>query len=203
MAVAQPLLLFSLSLPVAALLQPVSLLPAHGLAIPFSTISWLLPARFNVTPPDTPVLHAGDLVLTLAALLVLAIERASDNAMYAFQSAKHVDMDAAAAAKAASARNSLPQRTPSPVPVPLAFYPGFPTRGLHAYSRHPNFASEQTFWVILGLFAVIGSGAVPEMLAPAFAVSSQVGSDGTDRHLAEHPILCEHGAHRVDYHTQG
>jgi hypothetical protein len=27
----------------------------------------------------------------------------------------------------------------------------------------------------LGLFAVIGSGAVPEMLAPAFAVSSKVG----------------------------
>lgn len=172
-AVAQPLLLFALSLPVAALLQPVPVLRAatRGPAVPFAGVSPWLPHRFAAVPPDTPVLHAGDAVLVLAALVTLGVERAGDNAMYAFQTAKHAAMDAARANVSNPAPPpGQPQRTPPPTPVPPAFYPGFPTRGLHAYSRHPNFAAEQSFWAVLGLIAVVGAGAAPAMLAPAFAV---------------------------------
>lgn len=35
---------------------------------------------------------------------------------------------------------------------------GFLTHGLFAYSRHPNFFAEQSFWVCIALFTVAASG---------------------------------------------
>lgn len=72
-----------------------------------------------------------------------------------------------------------------PVPTPATslpfapkFFPGFPTAGLHAVSRHPNFASEQVFWLVQGLFAVFAGSAATRTagrlqcaLVPSLAVS--------------------------------
>lgn len=50
---------------------------------------------------------------------------------------------------------------------------GFPTHGLWAYSRHPNVAAEQAFWVVLYLWSAVGtwklSLAAPAGPAPGLA----------------------------------
>lgn len=97
------------------------------------------------------------------------------------------------AAKTRSRGKQTPQTPPvsaSPAPVEKVsdgpqtpkfaakFFPGFPIKGIHSISRHPNFASEQLFWVTQGLFAVFAgvpvtriAGRMQCALMPAFCVS--------------------------------
>ncbi|KZT42150.1 DUF1295-domain-containing protein [Sistotremastrum suecicum HHB10207 ss-3] len=51
---------------------------------------------------------------------------------------------------------------------------GFANRGLWAWSRHPNFACEQTFWIIQSLFPVLASNKLdplsPDVVTPLWAL---------------------------------
>lgn len=93
-----------------------------------------------VLTQDTP-LNAADYTLAATALVLLAVEFTADNQQYAFQTWKHSGApagvaDASYAWPGARLRFSESDRTR-----------GFMTRGLWAWSRHPNFACEQSFWV--------------------------------------------------------
>lgn len=155
-ALMQPLLLVSLNLPTATIIQPASNLsagPVPALALPFWAVQWLFPTRFRVAP-NTPVLNVLDFLLIALGLGAVYIEATADNAMYAFQTAKHAQMK--------------DERS-----VPPAYYPGFPIQGVYAWSRHANFAAEQSFWLIQGLFVVSAcvSPRLGAALGPPFALS--------------------------------
>nr|XP_018260680.1 uncharacterized protein I303_06395 [Kwoniella dejecticola CBS 10117]OBR82838.1 hypothetical protein I303_06395 [Kwoniella dejecticola CBS 10117] len=143
-AIAQPILLFSLSLPVYAIMS----LPPSELAI---TSSY------------------ADLVVACLAIGCLVMEYRTDKAMYEFQNTKHslmaslppnqlVQPGAATSAGEGGAKNEVnKKRLPRPSAYPPSHHPGFPTRGMFRWSRHANFASEQIFWMTQALFVIAGS----------------------------------------------
>jgi steroid 5-alpha reductase family enzyme len=170
--VAQPLLLLTLSFPLASTLLPATQLskgpfPAWHVTLAFFRPLWDT-ARAHAVPLDTPVLHAGDALCALAALAAVWTQKKTDDAMYAYQEAKHAAMD--------KRRPERPAETgvPLPVDVPAEFYPGFPTGGIHAVVRHANFTSEQSFWLAQGLLG-LGAGPVAPRaggcLLPPFLLS--------------------------------
>ena len=164
----QPMLLYALCVPIALLVRPSPSLwagPVPEYAIRFGAFP-LLAKHFPHIDARTPVLHAYDALFALMTLGAVAVEGMADNAMYAFQTAKHALMDK-------QQQQQKPSRAPVPVQVPPAYYPGFPIRGLHAWSRHPNFASEQAFWLSQAFFAVNASkdANLEQALGPAFGVS--------------------------------
>ncbi|KAL6307581.1 DUF1295-domain-containing protein [Sparassis latifolia] len=89
-------------------------------------------------------LSTSDYVLGSLALLDLALEFVADNQQYSFQTFKH---------NGVLEKNDWPgariQWTEEDVKR------GFITRGLWAWSRHPNFFFEQTFWAIITLFPLL------------------------------------------------
>jgi steroid 5-alpha reductase family enzyme len=94
-----------------------------------------LPAYFAVHQPHTPLV-ASDIILAVLVLANLVMEFTSDNQQYSFQTFKRSGVLArndwiGARIKWTSADAKR----------------GFATRGLWAWSRHPNFLCEQTFWV--------------------------------------------------------
>jgi hypothetical protein len=87
-----------------------------------------------VTHPSPLGLTDG--VLALTALALLAWEFTADNQQFAFHAWKHGTYDARAhwpGARLAWTKDDAAR--------------GFCTRGLWAWSRHPNFFAEQSFWV--------------------------------------------------------
>jgi len=42
---------------------------------------------------------------------------------------------------------------------------GFCTKGLWGWSRHPNFACEQTFWILQALFPILATETLPKLEA--------------------------------------
>lgn len=128
------------------------------------------PAHLAATKQSHDPLSASDYILASAALVVLALEFTADNQQYAFQSFKHAYLSSpssAATPTVLSADNKVHNSSGTEVEVggPKAYDPkaqwpgarlnwtkadakrGFVTRGLWAWSRHPNFACEQSFWV--------------------------------------------------------
>lgn len=101
----------------------------------------------SVVQPHTP-LTTSDYALAVVALTILGIEFTADNQQWAFHSYKHAFLakeKGDATVKAYNEREQWPGAR-------LAWTPddarrGFITRGLWRYSRHPNFACEQSFWV--------------------------------------------------------
>ena len=93
-------------------------------------------------------LATSDYLLAGLALTVLGIEFTADNQQQAFQAYKY-----ALLAHEKGDRTVKPYRGQDQWPgAKLAWTPadakrGFVTRGLWRYSRHPNFACEQAFWV--------------------------------------------------------
>ncbi|KAK4689337.1 hypothetical protein P7C73_g756, partial [Tremellales sp. Uapishka_1] len=187
-ALAQPLLLFALSLPLQSLLllppSELSRGPLAFLSLNYSSITPLLPARFATAAPDTPVLNIYDLLLFISGLTLIAIEQAADNQMYDFQTAKHAIMETESKSKSAPQKKSTKSNLPQPVTYPEAFHPGFPTKGLFSISRHANYACEQLFWFNQALFVVVASrsasdvsksgwvgGGLGGILGPALALS--------------------------------
>ncbi|KAH9945463.1 DUF1295-domain-containing protein [Epithele typhae] len=90
-------------------------------------------------------LSTSDYVLAALALIDLACEFVSDNQQYSYQTFKRsgvLDKNDWPGARiqwtAADAKR------------------GFATRGLWAWSRHPNFLCEQSFWVIINLIPLLG-----------------------------------------------
>ncbi|GMK58165.1 hypothetical protein CspeluHIS016_0501970 [Cutaneotrichosporon spelunceum] len=170
--IAQPLLLLTLCFPIQAMLLPaveLSYGPFPKYHVSLSSFSLLhSTAQKHDIPLYTPVLHAGDALMALLALGAVYIQKKTDDAMYAYQEAKH------AAIRELNAPRVVETGVPLPAAVPAKFYPGFPTKGIHAVVRHANFTCEQTFWLAQGLLG-LGAGPVSDRvgscLLPAFLLS--------------------------------
>lgn len=133
-----------------------------------------------LTTPSSPsgsTLNMYDILLVLSGLTLVGVEYVSDNAMFAYQTAKH---------GSTSTDIIKPPPTtstigPKPAAYPRESHPGFITSSLFRYVRHPNFAAEQLFWLNQALFAVnagLASGVPKEkwlkfglIFAPPFALS--------------------------------
>ncbi|THH16670.1 hypothetical protein EW146_g4000 [Bondarzewia mesenterica] len=99
-----------------------------------------VPTHRALTNP-TPLI-ATDAVLTLTALTLLALEFTADNQQFAYQTFKHATTAYDSRAQWPGARFDWTEADKKR---------GFVTRGLWAWSRHPNFWCEQSFWVRLRL----------------------------------------------------
>lgn len=77
--------------------------------------------------------------------MTLAIEFTADNQQYAYQSHKRMGTFGG---EWPGARIAWTQAD---------VHRGFITRGLWAWSRHPNFAAEQTFWILQSLFPLLAT----------------------------------------------
>ncbi|KAI0714446.1 DUF1295-domain-containing protein [Cerioporus squamosus] len=104
------------------------------LAVPAQIAALQQPAR----------LSTSDYVLAALALVDIAAEFVADNQHYSFQTYKRTGVHE---------KNEWPgariQWTPADAKR------GFVTRGLWAWSRHPNFFCEQSFWVLMNLFPLL------------------------------------------------
>jgi steroid 5-alpha reductase family enzyme len=107
-----------------------------------------LPTRTVALFQPRSSLETSDYVLASLALLVLFLEFTADNQQYAYQTYKHAFL-----AKEKGATDVKPyDESKQWIGARLSWTPddarrGFITRGLWRYSRHPNFACEQLFWV--------------------------------------------------------
>ncbi|GJN93381.1 hypothetical protein Rhopal_006435-T1 [Rhodotorula paludigena] len=136
-SLAQNLLLLAAELPQYLLLS-------HHLA---SSRSSLAAAVGKLTPKHAqtaPVpLNVADALLALAFVTTLALEMRADNEQQRFQNLKHAALDKQRRGQQLSLREQK------------AVERGFVADGLWAWSRHPNFACEQTTWYILYAFTVL------------------------------------------------
>ncbi|KIL59568.1 hypothetical protein M378DRAFT_110916 [Amanita muscaria Koide BX008] len=115
-----------------------------------------LPAAIASTLQPHDSLSTSDKLLAALALLILALEFTADNQQYAFQSFKHAYL---AREKGDLSVEQYDEKKHWPG-ARLTFTPadarrGFITRGLWAWSRHPNFACEQSFWWIINLMPLL------------------------------------------------
>lgn len=81
-------------------------------------------------------LSTSDYVLGALAVIDLVFEFVADNQQYSFQTYKHTGV---------IEKNEWPGANIQWTPADAKR--GFVTRGLWAWSRHPNFLCEQSFWV--------------------------------------------------------
>jgi steroid 5-alpha reductase family enzyme len=106
-----------------------------------------VPAYFAATQPRTP-LSTSDLALGGLALVVLATEFTADNQQFAYQTFKHAYLAEKKGGKPAEKYDASKQWPGARLNwTSDDAERGFITRGLWAYSRHPNFACELSFWV--------------------------------------------------------
>ncbi|KAI0671935.1 DUF1295-domain-containing protein [Trametes maxima] len=89
-------------------------------------------------------LGTSDYILATLALVDIAAEFVSDNQQYSFQTYKRTGVHE---------QNEWPGARIRWTPADAKR--GFLTRGLWAWSRHPNFFCEQSFWVIINLFPLL------------------------------------------------
>ncbi|KAI6025004.1 hypothetical protein PISMIDRAFT_673193 [Pisolithus microcarpus 441] len=105
-----------------------------------------IPTMMAVAEPHT---HLGtpDYVLASLGFATLFAEFVADNQQYSFQTFKRSGV--------------LEKNEWSGARIPWTKRDaerGFATRGLWAWSRHPNFFCEQLFWIIINLFPLLSSG---------------------------------------------
>lgn len=214
-AIAQPILLFCLCLPVhAVLVMPPSELsagPIPALSLPFGAFQSLLPRSAQSAPSSTPVLNLVDVFLILLSLSWLYLEWTTDRQMYEFQEAKH---NPPPQTKKIHPGPLTPRSqisgAPKPASYPASHAPGFPTGSVWRWSRHPNFAAEQLFWFTQALF-VVGAGESSgvtrsgwvggSVFGPSLAVSRHVWCERRPSlmsALAQYTILCQYFPYRVD-----
>lgn len=91
-------------------------------------------SAFTSTPNHLVV---SDYILAFASLVTLALEFTADNQQYSYQTFKHEGTSAPGSKWPGAIITWTEEEAKR----------GFITRGLWAWSRHPNFACEQTFWV--------------------------------------------------------
>ncbi|KAG6819357.1 hypothetical protein H0H93_012572 [Arthromyces matolae] len=119
------------------------------LGIPTKTASTLQPHTSLV---------ASDYILATLALIDLAFEFTSDNQQWAFHQYKHAYL--ASEKEKGTSKVEPYDKLNQWLGARLDFTPadakrGFITRGLWAYSRHPNFLCEQSFWWIITLMPLL------------------------------------------------
>ncbi|KIK01250.1 hypothetical protein K443DRAFT_678515 [Laccaria amethystina LaAM-08-1] len=118
-----------------------------------------LPTRTVALYQPRSSLETSDYALASLALLVLFLEFTADNQQYAYQTYKHAFL-----AKEKGVTDVKPfDESKQWIGARLSWTPddarrGFITRGLWRYSRHPNFACEQSFWWIITFFPLVASG---------------------------------------------
>ncbi|THV02888.1 hypothetical protein K435DRAFT_792296 [Dendrothele bispora CBS 962.96] len=114
-----------------------------------------VPAYYAATQPRTP-LTSADLGLAGLALVVLATEFTADNQQYAYQTFKYAYLAEKKGGKPAEKYDESKQWPGARLNwTPKDAERGFLTKGLWAYSRHPNFACELSFWWIITLFPLV------------------------------------------------
>jgi len=101
------------------------------------------PSYLILSQKPTP-LGTTDLVLGVFALIDLALEFTADNQQYSFQTFKH-----SKPRKLKAKKEEWPGARIRWTEEDAAR--GYVSRGLWAWSRHPNFLAEQTFWVRFSL----------------------------------------------------
>ncbi|KAI0090243.1 DUF1295-domain-containing protein [Irpex rosettiformis] len=104
-------------------------------------------------------LSGSDYFLCVSALVVLATEFTADNQQYSFQTFKHSGV--------ANIKNDWPFANRGWTVADADR--GFVTKGLWAWSRHPNFLCEQTFWIIITFFPILA----PESRAMTYAMTDK------------------------------
>ncbi|KAH7927963.1 DUF1295-domain-containing protein [Leucogyrophana mollusca] len=117
------------------------------IAIAQNIILFLLgiPTQIAVSQPHTS-LGVSDYVLGTLGFLVILIEFTADNQQYSFQTYKQ------------SGKLNMNEWPGARIRwTPQDAERGFVTRGLWAWSRHPNFFCEQSFWVIINFFPLLSS----------------------------------------------
>ncbi|EGN99067.1 hypothetical protein SERLA73DRAFT_181856 [Serpula lacrymans var. lacrymans S7.3] len=131
------------------------------IAIAQNIILFLLgiPTQAAAAQPHTP-LAPSDYVLGTLGFLAIAIEFVADNQQYSFQTCKHSGKLVANDWPGARIRWT-PEDTKR----------GFATRGLWAWSRHPNFLCEQSFWIIINLLPLL-SPSSPSLTFPPSSLTS-------------------------------
>ena len=105
------------------------------------------PSYLILSQKPTP-LGTTDLVLGVLALIDLALEFTADNQQYSFQTFKH-----SKPRKLKAKKEEWPGARIRWTEEDAAR--GYVSRGLWAWSRHPNFLAEQTFWVRFAHFLVV------------------------------------------------
>ncbi|KAJ6570259.1 hypothetical protein DFH09DRAFT_1154498 [Mycena vulgaris] len=98
-----------------------------------------IPTYVAATQPPQP-LGVQDFGVIALSLLILAIEFTSDNQQFAYQSFKHTPKRYHDSHQWPGARLNWTAADAER---------GFLTRGIWAWSRHPNFACEQSFWWVM------------------------------------------------------
>ncbi|KAJ7220003.1 hypothetical protein GGX14DRAFT_585008 [Mycena pura] len=114
-----------------------------------------IPTYFVAIQPPQP-LNGQDYGVIALSLLVLALEFTADNQQFAYQTFKHTPRRYHEHHQWLGARLDW---TAADVER------GFLTRGLWAWSRHPNFLCEQSFWWIMNL------ASLPKYPTPAELIS--------------------------------
>jgi steroid 5-alpha reductase family enzyme len=100
--------------------------------------SFTVPILATLSDQANPALNTIDYVLAALMLLAVAIEFIADQQQYNFQTEKH---------RRIKAGEELG-----------AYEKGFVSTGLWGVVRHPNYAMEQSIWVIFYLFSVNATG---------------------------------------------
>ncbi|BGP42437.1 hypothetical protein JCM10449v2_006442 [Rhodotorula kratochvilovae] len=125
---------------IAELPQYLLLTHAHSSSGHVSALAKLRPHHATTTRVE---LNVADAVLAVAFVVTLVLEMRADNQQQAFQRLKHAALDKQRRGLGLTAKEqSAVQR-------------GFVAEGLWAWSRHPNFACEQTTWYLLYAFTVL------------------------------------------------
>ena len=158
----------------------------------------------SVFQPHTPLV-TSDYVLSAIALTILALEFTSDNQQFAFHAYKHAYLakeKGDANVKAYDPKEQWPGARLNWTAGDAKR--GFVTRGLWRYSRHPNFACEQSFWVCVLvsvfkyyfrlplLFHIVGHYPLPpsrpSASQPTPLIRNPFSSHHHRRHLAPRPL---------------
>ncbi|KDQ59049.1 hypothetical protein JAAARDRAFT_33769 [Jaapia argillacea MUCL 33604] len=104
-----------------------------------------IPTHMALTQPHTS-LTTSDILLGALALLTILTEFVSDNQQYSYQTFKKTGFLKKPGQEWPGARIQWTEEDKKR---------GFVTRGLWAWSRHPNFLCEQSFWVIMNLIPLL------------------------------------------------
>ncbi|TFK72984.1 DUF1295-domain-containing protein [Pluteus cervinus] len=132
-----------------------------------------LPAYVAAVLQPHSRLEVSDWVFTVLALAVLGFEFTADNQQYSYQAYKHAYLASKRKDKPIKPYDPLMQWPGSRLDwTPTDAERGFIAQGLWAYSRHPNFLCEQSFWWIITLMPLAAS-APPGI--PSLAESPSLG----------------------------
>jgi steroid 5-alpha reductase family enzyme len=100
-------------------------------------------------------LHLSDIALAGLSVVTIYLQWIADNQQYSYQTYKHALKASPPDTKAIQAHKAWQHGSSRIEWTPRDIKRGFLTRGLFAWSRHPNFACEQTMWLLQSLFPVL------------------------------------------------